>query len=233
VAELEALLALQTADSDLDAKRARLDEIKASLGASAGLSAARAAVEAADRELKAHEATQRQLEWQVDDLSDKIRELDARLYSGRIGNPKELASLQTEIQHMRADLGALEERALEAIDATDQQRAEVERLRRELAEVEARWRDEQAAMKNEQAELIAAVAQILDRRATIAREVGAATLAKYEELRKSRRGLAVARVDRNTCLGCRTTLPTSQVQTARHGDLAFCSSCGRILYVAR
>src|SRR5579884_1710784 len=156
VAELEALLALQTADSDLDAKRARLDEIKASLGASAGLSAARAAVEAADRELKAHEATQRQLEWQVDDLSDKIRELDARLYSGRIGNPKELASLQTEIQHMRADLGALEERALEAIDATDRQRAEVERLRRERADVEARWRDDQTAMKNEQTEMSAA-----------------------------------------------------------------------------
>ncbi len=142
-----------------------------------------------------------------------------------------LLALQT--RHMRADLGALEERALEAIDATDRQRAEVERLRRELADMEARWRDEQAALRNEQAQLTQAVAELLDRRATIAQEVSPATLARYDELRKSRRGLAVARVDRNTCLGCRTTVATAQVQTARHGDLAFCSSCGRILYVAR
>lgn len=233
MAEIETLLALQTADSEVDARRTRLDEIRALLGVSAELNAARAAVEAADRELRADEAAQRQLEWQVDDLSGKIKELDGRLYSGRIGNPKELSSLQTEIQHMRADLGALEERALEAIDATDRQRAEVERLRRELADMEARWRDEQAALRNEQAQLTQAVAELLDRRATIAQEVSPATLARYEELRKSRRGLAVARVDRNTCLGCRTTVPTAQVQTARHGDLAFCSSCGRILYVAR
>src|SRR5439155_898774 len=83
-------------DSELDAKRARLDEIKANLGVSAELRAAREALEAARKALAADETRQRQLEYDVEDRGGKIKDLDGRLYGGKIGNPKELASLQTE-----------------------------------------------------------------------------------------------------------------------------------------
>ena len=78
--------------------------------------------------------------------------------------------------------------------------------------------------------VLAVLALVLSACGGAASPTAAPTLARYDELRRIRRGVAVARIDRNMCLGCRTTLSTSEVQKARQGQVAYCSSCGRILY---
>lgn len=233
MAELETLAALQALDTDLDGRRARLAEVKTALADSSEVVAARRAFDAARQKLHDDEARQRQLEWDVEERTGKIKELEGRLYSGKIGNPKELASLQTEIQHMRVDLGAAEERALEAISTTDEQRAATAARERELAAAQAKAADDKSHLRDEQTALDAAIKALEAKRGPLASGLAATTAAKYEELRRTRHGQAVARIERNTCLGCRTTLATSQVQSARQGNLAFCSACGRILYYPR
>lgn len=233
MAELETLAQLQAVDTELDTRRARLAEIKSALADTSDVGAARRTFDAARARLQEDEARQRQLEWDVDDRSGKIKELEGRLYSGKIGNPKELSSLQTEIAHMRTDLGAAEERTLEAISAADDQRATAAAAEAELARVQASSTERRAQLREEQTAADAAVKALESKRAPLASAVAAPTLAKYEELRRTRHGLAVARIERNNCLGCRTTLATSQVQSARQGNLAYCSSCGRILYFPR
>jgi predicted nucleic acid-binding Zn-ribbon protein len=233
VSELETLVSLQAVDADLDARRTRLTEIKTALADTAEVREARRAFEAARTRLHDDEAKQRQLEWEVDDRSSKIKELETKLYSGKIGNPKELAGLQTEIQHLRADLGAVEERAIEAINATDEARAETARLEAELARAETKAADDKSHLREEQVVLDKAVAELQPKRDAIAAGIGRLAMAKYEELRRIRAGQAVARIERNMCMGCRTTLPTAHVQSARQGNLAYCSACGRILYFVR
>jgi len=62
-------------------------------------------------------------------------------------------------------------------------------------------------------------------------DAGSARL--YEALRSSRQGMAVAKVERGICQGCRITLPVSVLQKARSGAVIVqCSSCERILYVS-
>ena len=233
MSELDTLAHLQDLDSQIDERRQRVDAIRASLGTSEELKSARAAFDQAKTSLQSLEKRQRDLEWDVSDRSAKIAELEKKLYSGTIRNPKELSGLQTEIEHMKAALSAVEDRALEAMTRVDDVRASAAARERELGELQARWSAEQQALKQEGQALTAALAGLRTQRESTAAGVGKPILARYEELRRNRRGLAVARVDRNICLGCRTSVPTAQVQSTRQGQLVFCSSCGRILYGGR
>jgi predicted nucleic acid-binding Zn-ribbon protein len=53
----------------------------------------------------------------------------------------------------------------------------------------------------------------------------------YENLRQQKRGVAVAGAIDNACTSCGTTLSASLQQSAHsQTSLAYCSSCGRILF---
>ena len=60
----------------------------------------------------------------------------------------------------------------------------------------------------------------------------AQTLAKYEQLRRTKAGTAIAQVRQNVCMGCHVTLSPANLQRARNSaDLVPCDNCGRILAV--
>ena len=51
----------------------------------------------------------------------------------------------------------------------------------------------------------------------------------YEELHR----LAVAKMERGLCQGCRMALPTQQQQRVRNGrQTVLCNTCGRILFLS-
>jgi hypothetical protein len=231
MAELETLVQLQAIDTELDQATTRIEQIRQSLGPTAEVLGARQALTATQARLQTVEARQRQLEWDVDDRSSKIKELDQKLYSGTIRNPKELSGLQTEVQHLREALNTVEEEALGVIEEADALRSEAENRQKALEAIEAAWRDSVARLRQEGTALTATLAPLRQRRTATAATVSAETLGRYDEVRRLRRGQAVARIDRNMCLGCRTAVPTSHVQSARQGKLTTCPSCGRFLYV--
>jgi predicted nucleic acid-binding Zn-ribbon protein len=233
MAELDTLAHLQEIDSQIDERQHRIDAIRASLGTSEQLKQARSDFERARSDLQGLEKRQRDLEWDVSDRSTKISELEKKLYSGTVRAPKDLSALQTEIEHMKLALSELEDQALETMTRVDDARASAVRLEHELGAIQTTWSADQQALRQEGQGLTAALAGLRTQRETTAAGVGKPLLARYEELRRSRRGLAVARLDRNVCLGCRTSVPTAQVQSARNGQLVYCSSCGRILYSGR
>jgi predicted nucleic acid-binding Zn-ribbon protein len=230
VAELETLVQLQAIDSEIDQKSGRIEAIRAALGPTEELKGARRLLEETRARLQALEARQRQLEWDVEDRSGKIKELETKLYSGTVRNPKELSGLQTEIEHLKEALGAVEDETIGVIGQADDLRADAAAQQRALAALEERWKADQTALRAEGTELTAAVKALAPRRQAVAAGVSAPVIARYDELRRIRSGLAVARIERNTCLGCRTVLATSEVQKARQGQIAYCSSCRRILY---
>ena len=230
MAELEALVQLQSLDSEIEQTSGRIETIRAALGPTEEVTTARKRLEETRASLQALEARQRQLEWDVEDRGGKIKELETKLYSGTVKVPKELAGLQTEIEHLKASLGQVEDEAIGVIGQVDDLRASAAAQTQALEQIEARWRADQAGLRSEGTKLTAALKGLNARRPAATAGIAPAILNRYDELRRIRRGIAVARIDRNMCLGCRTTLATSEVQKARQGQIAFCSSCGRILY---
>ena len=83
------LYRLQCLDSEGDAKRRRLAEIEAALVESEALKQARGALKGARSLIQRWVLRKRDLELEIQGLSNKITRSEQRLYSGVVKNPKE------------------------------------------------------------------------------------------------------------------------------------------------
>jgi predicted nucleic acid-binding Zn-ribbon protein len=234
MSKAETLYHLQAIDLEIDERTRRLKEVEASLEENKELHRARQSLEDGERNLNRQRAKLRDQELEMRTLTGKIVSVEDRLYSGRIKNLKELASLQDEVQYLKRREGELEDQILEAMIEVEESEAGVTEQRERLARLEVDWQEAQARLSAEQEELINRLGQLKTERAGLQRIIGATDLALYEDLRRRRSGRAVALLQGELCRGCGVTIPTSQAQQARQGEaLTLCSSCERILYVER
>jgi predicted nucleic acid-binding Zn-ribbon protein len=175
-------------------------------------------------------ATQRDLDQQADALRAKIGPLEAKLYGGSVRNPKELSDLQADIDQLKRQLSHIEDQDLDALSAAEEREGEAGSAKAELEVLEAAWNAEQADLRNRIAVLHDEIDREDKRRADQAADIAAATLRDYDRLRKARSGRALARLDRNLCLGCRISLPQNAVTRVRSGTaIVHCPNCERML----
>jgi hypothetical protein len=227
----EKLYNLQTIDLKIAEKRRRLQEVEASLGESEELRRARQDLQESEEELSRWRTKLRDLELETDGLADKIAEVEEVLYSGSIRNPKELTSLQKEVQYLKRRKGELDEEVLEAMIKVEEGEKKVAEERGRLARVQAEWKSSQEELLVEQSELTAALSRLEEESAKLRKGVEEEDLHLYEELSHRKCGRGVALLRGEICQSCWVTLPTSVAQKARRRDvLTFCPSCERILY---
>lgn len=222
---------LQDADLDIESRQQRIDEIDNSLDETEALLEARTQL----AEVEAHQADtsrrQRALEWETDDLSHKLRPLEKKLYDGSIRNPKELAALQTDVEHLQRQKGAREDSILLLMEEGEVITAEIGRLRQLVVMRNDEWLARRDDLLRERARLEDELVELETVRDGLRRQVDEPTLALYDGLRVSKQGRGVARVEQGRCQGCRIGLSSAEMQRGRLGrELVRCSSCGRILY---
>ena len=83
-----------------------------------------------------------------------------------------------------------------------------------------------------EAEFVSRVAALDARRVELATKVEPALLARYENIRKRRGGIAVAQVVGGTCRGCNRQVPPQMaIVLVRANSIENCPSCNRIIYV--
>ncbi|MHB8376002.1 MAG: zinc ribbon domain-containing protein [Dehalococcoidia bacterium] len=224
------LWALQEIDVSLDAHRASLEDAESRLDETDELVAARDHAATLDAALHRARSAQRDLERAADDVRAKIGPLEAKLYGGSIRNPKELAGLQADIDQLKRQISAIEDRDLDALAAVEAEEAEARSAATERDTIEAAWTDEQDELRARVARLRGEIADEETRRREQAACVSPDVLKMYDRLRIAHSGRALARLDRNLCTGCRISLPTNLVTRARGGSaLAQCPNCERIL----
>ena len=227
------LYALQEIDSAIDACKRALDDIAERLGESQELLDARARVPEAQAALERLRHRQRELEWEVQNLTTRIEAEEEKLYGGSIRNPKELTSLQHEVEIIKAQRARLEDELLALMSQVDEAEAALTEARSELAAVEARWLAEQNDLLSQQSQRQQELARLQDQRAKQIPLIDTPTLRLYEAIRQRRQGRAVVRIERGMCGGCRIALPTTVLQRARSGfNVVQCTSCERILYMS-
>jgi predicted nucleic acid-binding Zn-ribbon protein len=226
------LYELQKVDLELESVSRRFKEIDAMLGESVELERARKMAAEAEANLAKCRSEMQNLDLEVDGLSQKIRTNEERLYSGRVANPKELASLEEELASLKRWREKKEEDLLEAMVSCEESDATLADAQAILAQVNETWRAEQGKLAEEQTNLQLRLEELGDQRESLVAAVGPEDVTTYERLRPRKGGRAVAAVKEGLCEGCRMNPPSSQVQRARSGsDLEFCNNCGRILHV--
>jgi len=221
---------LQQIDLEIQKTQEALTDISHQLGESKALLKARAGLLDEEKHLAEMEKQQRDVEWEVEDMRSNIAQLNDKLYGGKIKNPKELVSFEKELEIFKTNLRQKEDNLLDLmteIEATqDKIKSDAERLKK----LEWEWQQEQEVLVQRQAEVESRLLELSQKRQVLTSEVTPQAFELYEGVR-SRKGQAVVRVEQGRCHGCHLTLSMNELQRARAGALAQCSSCGRILYL--
>jgi predicted nucleic acid-binding Zn-ribbon protein len=226
------LLDVQRLDGEISRLTGLLKQADGALGDTMQARTVAYALRQAETALQTRQREQREQEFELATLESRIKDHEHSLYSGK-GSPRDLQVLQQDIERDKARKGALEEQVLAAMDAVDAAQKESERIktaaRRVLGDAATRVQQIESERTQLQARLAAATAH----RAAAAATLPAPDAALYERLHtRMPDGVAVASVVQGRCEGCRTTLPSAEVQHARRAeDLVQCSRCGRILHV--
>ena len=179
------------------------------------------------------ELKQRAAKLEAETQKERSETLNTQLYGGEITNPRDLESLEHEHSNVLRSIeeheAALEDIS-EKIAVAQFRKSELED---KLDEAKAAWEIRQAELEASLKELVTERKGFEGQRSKLTKGLDPVSLQQYERLRKSKGGLAVAKVQRGLCQGCKMSLPTHQQQRVRSGrQTVLCSSCGRMLFLS-
>jgi len=224
------LYQLQEVELEIESSEQALRQIDSQLGENQAVVRVQTKLALEQQRLEELRGQQHSAEWEIDDITSKLTTAEEELYSGRIRNPKELTSLQHEVDGLRVKRDQLEDKALEVMEQVELAAASVASVSSELKTVEAEWHSQQQQLSTEMEQLKAILADLKHKQQLLLAGIDPQPVEFYYQLKKQR-GQAVAKVEQGICRGCRISLPTAEVQRARSGNLVQCSSCGRILFL--
>ncbi len=229
-----ALFQLQQLDLEQERLVAEQQAVANSLQGSSKLQKLRAEHNIAQQQLRSGLQAQKEAEWALEELGNRLTMQEQRLYSGAVHNPKELNTLQQEVQRLRAQQSRQEDMALEVMDAAESLK-EMARSKAESLEQEERaWSEESASLVVRRDQLELRKQELQSRRAQMASTIEQEILNRYDAMRRTKQGRAVSKVEQSSCQWCRVILTPSELQRVRSSSvLQTCSNCGRILFYDR
>ena len=228
---LEALLALQQIDTQI--QRARRSQAALDNGADAQEKsvAARAHAQALTQEHHKAAADLKDTELKLSALETKLKTNHQRMYQGSITNAKELANLEKEIDALGRQRSDLDSRVLELMDEVEAKKTAAALAEAEAAQAEGHHSSIVAHSRSRYEALTLELTALTAQRTAAANQVeDKAMLKRYDEIRARGAGVGIARVVDRTCGGCHMQLGSQAIALAQGGDeLAICENCGRIL----
>lgn len=228
------LFHLQSADLELDRLTAELQSVTHTLQGDASLKRLRAEYKAAQQQLQTGLQAQKEAEWAFEDVNNRLRVQEERLFSGGVNSSKELQSLQNEVQRLRGQQSQQEEVTLEVLDAAETLQEMAQRKYVALKQAEDNWEQQAASLITRRDQLEVKQQELRRKRKELSEGIEPETLQRYDALRRTKQGRAVSKVEQNSCQWCRVILTPSELQQVRISqELQMCTNCGRILYYNR
>jgi len=226
----EQLYKLQQVDLELQRKQQELNEVENQLSDDKALVVAESKLASQKEQLEDARKKQKSSEWELEDLQEKVRQINSKLYVGTTTNPKELVNLEKEVKGLKSQIGPKEDVLLELMSQLEEIEAKVRTTAEEIEQLKREWKQRQETLIQRKSEVETVLAKLRGDRNGLEQQIDSEALNTYERLRLTR-GQAVVKVERGKCQGCHITVPTSQWQKAKAGDLIQCTSCSRILYL--
>ena len=224
------LYCLQEVDLDLDGVNGQIADVERELEGRLSLGKIEESLEVARENLQTIQTSHRELQHETESQRERSSTLDSQLYSGELDNPRDLEALQLESNNARHLLEQMDVRLLELSLQAEDTRSSIATLEQELSDTQAAWETRQAELWEQLEELTDRQEALSKDRSSLAAGVEPIELSRYEGLRKSKGGQAIARVVRGLCQSCRMSLPSQHLQRVRSGrQTVLCNSCGRML----
>ncbi len=228
--QLEILKRFQAIDGELFRLRRHLQEKPLELEqVKAQVAVQEERVKAAAERLTSLQLSQKDKEMELQSREASVKKLQGQLF--QLKTNKEYATMQREIDSLKADNSLLEEETLKLFDAIDQAAKERQLEQARFAEQQARFSQEQQRIEQELAVINQQTAQLERDRKTLLPDVEPQALAIYERILELREGLALVPLMNDACGGCHRRMPPQVVnEVYLKARLVSCEHCSRILY---
>lgn len=227
---LSVLIELQALDSALDAARKRLADFPAAeKQSSQQVASATAALDAAKTTLNDSNAARKLIEKDVAAVDARLARFEE--HKAAVKTNEQFHALQHEMEVGKTEKLALEERELVLMMEADQLAVAVKAAEAVLADAKKAFDAMKAVHLKERGTLEGEIAALAAERSGKTVGLDKAALAKYEQILKARKGLAITQMTNGICTACHVRLrPAVEVQVKRNDALTTCDSCQRLLY---
>lgn len=167
-------------------------------------------------------------EGELEMLEGKLHEQETRLFAGGM-SARETEHMRLEVQSLRGQQSASEERVLGLLDRLDPARDSVSRLEDQLSVLSKEKDELESRITAEWRTIDAEIARKEERKREAVSPVPPDLVELYEKLRSTKEGVAIGRLEDDTCGGCHMRLSPAELVEVKEADPPRCVHCRRIL----
>jgi hypothetical protein len=231
-ADLERLIRLQQLDTSADEARRTIAAVPERLGAvDARLEAARGEVADARGRLDASQTARRAIEKDLAVIQTRLSRFKDQLME--VKTNREYQAMQKEIETAQHEVAEFEGRILERMLEADELAGALKSAEATLAGAEKACAAERRAIEAERTATEAGLDQTARQRQALVADLPPEVLVLFEQVSRTRKGIAVAEARDGLCAICHVRLrPQIYTEVRRNEHIIQCESCQRILYFA-
>ena len=170
------------------------------------------------------------LEVETAKLTEELESQEKKLTI--VKNKREYEAVETTMKDLKDKIKTLESQTIALNESAEDEQHDVDELAESIAKLESKADKLEKEVAAEGETLTKALTDIKNRRKAFAAKIrDRDALEQYEQIIRSRGGLAIARMDENgTCQGCYRALTTNTQSSIMSEKLTKCSGCGRFLF---
>jgi predicted nucleic acid-binding Zn-ribbon protein len=228
--DLERLIQLQDVETRAAAAARAVADAPARIAAlDARLDAARAAVEAAKKDLADNATARRAVDKDLLAAQQRLDKYKDQLMAVKTND--EYHAMQHQMAAAKDEIGHHEERVLELMMGADDINARMKRAEAQQKTDTASVTAERAAIEKDAAASRIVMEECAAKRVALIGQIDKGVAATFERLFRARGGVALARAEGERCAVCQVRLRPHLFQTVRSNDqIVQCENCHRILY---
>jgi predicted nucleic acid-binding Zn-ribbon protein len=224
------LYKLQQIDSEIQRQRQYIEDIVRQLSGNQILAEAEDDLAQKKQQLTDMIKSQRTVEWELEDLTARDKDINSKLYTGVVRNPKDLLGLKHEAESLKTRISNKEDVLLGIMAQAEEMEEQEKASTQKVNELKQEWKKRQKNLVQQREETESELTRLGERREDALRQIEPKALGLYQQLKKTKEP-AVAIVQQGQCQGCHMILPIGKWQKAEVGEIVQCSNCSRILYV--
>jgi len=224
------LYQLQVIDTDIDKLHQRLNDIQKILEFNEDVLAVKHKIEQLESNLRNQNHSLKKISDEAQTIQTKISSSEKSLYDGSIKNPKELQSVNAEIDSLKKRLSTLDEEQFEFLILIETLEEKLEEQKKKLDDLEQNKSQQKTQFQSEMEEIQKEINRLNVEKKPILSQIDEEFLRIYTNLRKTKNKIAVSQIVDDACSMCGNSLPPMEVQRARGPiDNIFCPVCKRFL----
>ena len=167
-------------------------------------------------------------ELQIREIDEKLQRHEDEKY--RVKSTNEFEALEREIANLEKQKDKEEDYLLELMEREDELSGLLPSLEKQVQVDRKKLTKEKGDLTRQLANLKKDKEHLIKKRDQLLSQIDVVYHSQYEQLRKTRAGLAVAMIEDGVCGGCNVKVSPSLIGQAKRGQIVYCESCSRIIY---